>query len=108
MGEVLPVEFWVVNDAPEGHAGCRAEARLDGRIFWSASGVDVRSSAASRIGSTEIILNSPPTFLELALFSASGRWLSENCYDLGAPHPKSAPPRLKALIHEYGMRLIGG
>jgi beta-mannosidase len=107
-GGLLPLEFWIVNDTPVGQANCRAEAHLDGRLVWSASGVDARPGAAARIGVAAIELDGSPERLELALLSPEGETLSRNCYDLGAPRPQSAPPRLAAYIHRLGMRLLGG
>jgi beta-mannosidase len=107
-GGPLPAEFWVVNDTPVGQPGCRAEAHLDGRLVWAASGVDARPGAAAHIGRAEITLEGPPERLELMLLSQEGEPLSRNYYDLAAPHPQGAPPRLAAQIHRLGMRLIGG
>jgi hypothetical protein len=70
--------------------------------------VDARPGAAARIGVAAIELDGSPERLELALLSPEGETLSRNCYDLGAPRPQSAPPRLAAYIHRLGMRLLGG
>jgi beta-mannosidase len=104
----LPVEFWIVNDAPVTHQGCRAEARLDGRPVWSAADLHVRGGAAACVARVEITLSGPPEQLELALLAAGGNPLACNVYDLSVSRPHNAPPRLSALLHRLGMRLIGG
>ncbi len=87
----LPIEFWIVNDAPVEHRGCRAEARLDGRLVWSAADLNVRGGAAARIARVEIALSGPPEQLELALLAAGGNPLACNVYDLSVPRPHNAP-----------------
>jgi hypothetical protein len=107
-GEILPLEFWIVNDTPVAYPGCRAEAHLDGRPIWSVADIHVRPGAATRLAHVEIALDGPPARLELALHSADGVKLADNDYDLGIPHPRSAPPKLAATLYRQGMRLIGG
>lgn len=106
--DVLPMEFWIVNDAPVEQPGCRAEAHLDGRLVWSATDINVPPGAAMRMDFIEVALAGAPEKLELALLSAGGAPLACNVYDLSVPRPQGAPPWRAAQMHRLGMRLIGG
>jgi beta-mannosidase len=104
--QVLAAEVWLVNDGPETHTNCTAQARLDEVLIWRQDSIAVYSGQATTVGGFEVTLARPPGFLTLEL-TCGVALLARNRYDLQVP-VTSRPgvlPRLRRLLAD---RLLTG
>lgn len=91
-GDAFTAAVWLVNDGPQGRAGCRVEAIMDGQIVWVEDTITLPAAGIACIGRFTVALAAAPQALTLRL-SCGAETIAINRYDLTIHVPGPQPLR---------------